>query len=353
MATVATLTYNAYLRLEFDAYNYRYSGTYPNLRFLADIRCRFLGNFAIQATNTFKFGSLTYSQYMNYGYYTQDSGWFYLGTINEPMYCNRQRSFSYSCSVSGWPNLSGTATVTSDLIGLPSYSASISDVGVTSLTLNGSFTNNPYNLYTIRVYDNNKNTFINNSLQSAAMTFTDLTENTTYSYNVESFMGDCSGTYLESRTLSATTLEAYDIPTITSVDVKVTAASSTTDTVTFTLHTTDDAHIAKSVVIFGSYDSSFSGLTGTVTNVANNTQYTVTSYIVDKLSRVSESYIFTFDSTFTYMEVWTYVNKSGWRRGWRRGYSMELNAMDSKYKLCKLFVFNGTDGVWEEAIAYK
>ena len=72
---VANLDYNQYLRVTFNVYNERYEGDYPNLRYRANVRFRITGQFAIQAYNTVKFGGLTWSGYMNYGYYTQDTGW--------------------------------------------------------------------------------------------------------------------------------------------------------------------------------------------------------------------------------------------------------------------------------------
>lgn len=356
MATIATLTYNAYLRLIFDTYNERYEGSYPNLRYVADVRFKFQGNFSIQANNTIKLGGLTWTGYMNYGYPTTDSGWIGLGTINENMGCSRQRSWSWGCSCSGWPNLSGTASVTSPQIGLPTYSASISDVSITSLKINASFSNNPYGLYTIRVYDSTKGAFINNNL-SGSMTVSGLTEKTTYSYDVEAFMADCSGLYLQQKTVSATTLESYDIPTITSVDVTVTPTSETTDNFSFTVHTSDDTHVQSNHILVDAVQHTVTGLTNYVNAAGNNRSYTATFYITDKLSRTSGTYSITFDATFTYMEVWTCVENGEMTeagpvvyREWERGYSMALNSTKHQYKLCKLYVFNGTK--WVEAIKY-
>lgn len=168
MGIVANLDYNQYLRVSFDVYNERYEGAYPNLRYKANVRFKITGQFAIQASNTVKFGGLTWSGYMNYGYYTQDTGWINIpGEINESMGCNRQRNFSFNCSISGWPNLSGTASVTTPMISVPEFETSISDIDVESLVINGKLKSNPYNLYCLRVWSKDKNGFISNNLNGA------------------------------------------------------------------------------------------------------------------------------------------------------------------------------------------
>ena len=89
MTVLATLQYNQYLTLTFESYNERYEGSYPNLRFKADVRFRYTGNFRIQATNVVTLGGLSKTISRNDLNYIQDSGWYYLGQINDPMYCNR------------------------------------------------------------------------------------------------------------------------------------------------------------------------------------------------------------------------------------------------------------------------
>ena len=116
MTVLATLPYNQDLTLTFESYNERYEGLYPNLKFKADVRFRFTGNFMIQATNVITLGGLskTISRWdLNY---IQDSGWYYLGEINDPMWCNRKRSFDWEVKCQGWPNLSGRAKLTTPLI---------------------------------------------------------------------------------------------------------------------------------------------------------------------------------------------------------------------------------------------
>ena len=56
MTVLATLPYNEYLTLTFESYNERYEGSYPDLRFKAEVWFRYTGNFKIQATNVVKLG---------------------------------------------------------------------------------------------------------------------------------------------------------------------------------------------------------------------------------------------------------------------------------------------------------
>ena len=247
MATVAVLTYNAYLKLVFETYNERYEGAYPNLVYKADIRARFEGQFSIQASNTLRFGGLSQTYYMNYPRWSGVTQWYGLGTIAENMGCNRQRGFSYGCSVSGWPNLSGTANVTTPAIELPSFETSIDTDGITqtSIPIKWEITSNPYNLYTLRIYSVDRTKFVANSLNGSEGTFVDsgLTQNTEYEYHVEPWMADLSGAYLDQEVLKARTLENYPAITVQSVDVALSPQSNGTDTVMFTAHTSDDAHV--------------------------------------------------------------------------------------------------------------
>ena len=59
MTVLATLPYNQYLILTFESYNERYEGSYPNLKFKADVRFKYTGNFKIQANNVVRLGGLS------------------------------------------------------------------------------------------------------------------------------------------------------------------------------------------------------------------------------------------------------------------------------------------------------
>ena len=296
MTVLATLTYNPYLMLTFESYNERYEGSYPNLRFKADVRFRYTGNFKIQANNVVTLGGLskTISRWdLNY---IQDSGWYYLGQINEPMYCNRQRYFEWNASCQGFPNLSGKARLTTPLIDLPSYDAWISSVGNNDISIFGKLKTNPYNLYTLRLYSNKDERFVSNNL-NGNYSFTGLTQKTQYEFHVEPYMADCSGNRLSQTVLKATTLENYASVYVTYVDFEI-------------------------------------------------IERTIQVLVTDSLDRTSSWVNVKFNTTFTHMEVWRF---DGTR--WKRGYSLAVTQNRSNYQLCRLFVFDGLE--WKKAILYK
>lgn len=361
---VANLDYGQYLRITFNVYNERYEGSYPNLRYKANVCFRITGKFAIQASNTVKFGGLTWSGYMNYGYWTTDTGWIGIpGEINEAMGCNRQRSFSWNCSISGWPNLSGTASVTTPLISAPEFETSISDIDVESLVINGKLTSNPYNLYCLRAWSKTKDEFITNNL-NGSITIDGLTQNTQYEYHVEVWKADLSGSYVSQKILTVTTLENYPEISIESVDFVITEVDSDYDNVTLTVHTTDDAHVKSSTWgERGSYKTD-EGTSTTYNNLKKNLELYFEVTLEDTLGRTSKPFNFRFNTTFTYMEAWVFVDGM-----WKRGYSMALGRMnkpklDSEistyssgvgsrdtYSLVRLSAYDGLE--WHQAIPYK
>ena len=364
MGIVANLDYNQYLRVSFDVYNERYEGSYPNLRYKANVRFKITGQFAIQAYNTVKFGGLTWSGYMNYGYYTQDTGWINIpGEINEAMGCNRQRSFSWNCSISGWPNLSGTASVTTPLISAAEFETSISDIDVESLVINGKLTSNPYNLYCLRAWSKTKDEFITNNL-NGSITIDGLTQNTQYEYHVEVWKADLSGSYVSQKILTVTTLENYPEISIESVDFVITEVDSDYDNVTLTVHTTDDAHVKSSTWgERGTYKTD-EGTSTTYNNLKKNLELYFDVTVEDTLGRTSKPYNFRFNTTFTYMEAWVFVNGK-----WKRGYSYALGRINKPkldsgisayssgvgsrdtYSLVRLSAYDGLE--WHQAIPYK
>ena len=361
---VANLDYNQYLRVTFNVYNERYEGAYPNLRYKAIVCFRITGQFAIQAYNTVKFGGLTWSGYMNYGHYTQDTGWINIpGEINEPMGCNRQQNFSFNCSISGWPNLSGTASVTTPLISAPEFETSISDIDVESLVINGKLKSNPYNLYCLRVWSKDKNGFVSNNL-NGSFAVDGLTQNTQYEYRVEAWKADLSGSYVSQKILTATTLENYPEISIKSVDFVITEVDSEYDNVTLTVHTSDDTHVKYSTWGEGGSYKKAEGTSTTYNNLKKNLELYFDVTVEDTLGRTSKPFYFKFNTTFTYMETWVFVDGQ-----WKRGYSMALGRMnkpklDSEisvcssgvgsidtYSLVRLSAYDGLE--WHQAIPYK
>ena len=361
---VANLDYGQYLRITFNVYNERYEGSYPNLRYKANVCFRITGKFAIQASNTVKFGGLTWSGYMNYGYWTTDTGWIGIpGEINEDMGCYRQWTFKYNCSISGWPNLSGTASVTTPLISAAEFDASVSDVDVESLVVNGKLTSNPYNLYCLRAWSKTKDEFITNNL-NGSITIDGLTQNTQYEYHVEVWKADLSGSFVSQKILTVTTLENYPEISVESVDFVITEVDSDYDNVTLTVHTSDDAHV-KSCTWgeHGTYKTD-EGTSTTYNNLKKNLELYFEVTVEDTLGRTSKPFNFRFNTTFTYMETWVFVDGM-----WKRGYSMALGRMnkpklDSEisayssgvgsrdtYSLVRLSVYDGLE--WHQAIPYK
>lgn len=364
MGIVANLDYSQYLRVSFDVYNERYEGAYPNLRYKANVRFKITGQFAIQAYNTVKFGGLTWSGYMNYGYYTQDTGWINIpGEINEDMGCYRQWTFKYNCSISGWPNLSGTASVTTPLISAPDFETFISDIDVESLVINGKLKSNPYNLYCLRVFSQEKRVFISNNL-NGALTVDGLTPKTQYEYHVEVWKANLSGSYVSQKKLTATTLENYPEISIESVDFVITEVDSNYDNVTLTVHTSDDTHVKYSTWGEGGSYKKAEGTSTTYNNLKKNLELYFDVTVEDTLGRTSKPFDFKFNTTFTYMEAWVFVDGK-----WERGYSMALGRMnkpklDSEisayssgvgsrdtYSLVRLSVYDGLE--WRQAIPYK
>lgn len=363
-SNVANLDYSQYLRVSFDVYNERYEGACPNLRYKANVRFKITGQFAIQAHNTVKFGGLTWSGYMNYGYYTQDTGWINIpGEINEDMGCYRQWTFTWNCSISGWPNLSGTASVTTPLISAPDFETSISDIDVESLVINGKLKSNPYNLYCLRVFAQDKKEFISNNL-NGSITVDGLTQKTQYEYHVEVWKANLTGSYVSQKILTATTLENYPEISVESVDFAITEVDEDYDNVTLTVHTSDDAHVKSCTWGTGGAYKKAEGTSTTYNNLKKNLELYFDVTVEDTLGRTSKPFDFKFNTTFTYMETWVFVDGQ-----WKRGYSMALGRMnkpklDSEisvyssgvgsrdtYSLVRLSAYDGLE--WHQAIPYK
>lgn len=345
MTVLATLPYNEYLTLTFESYNEEYIGSYPNLKFKADVWFRYTGNFKIQANNVVSLGGLSKTISRWDTDYITDSGWYYLGQINEPMYCNRQRYFEWNASCQGWPNLSGKAKLTTPLIELPLYNAWISGVGNNDISIFGKLKTNPYNLYTLRLYSNNDGQFVSNNL-NGNYSITGLNEKTQYEFLVEPFVADCSGNGLDQTVLKTITLENYADVYVTYVDFEIIKGSENTDDVKFTVHTSDDEHVKSVTYKDDSSQNTVNSRTFTIFSVPKNTEKMIQVLITDSLDRTSSWVNVKFNTTFTYMEVWRFDNSR-----WMRGYSLVVTQNRNNYQLCRLFVFDGLE--WKEAIPYK
>ena len=350
MATIATLTWNQYAVLVFDKYNERYEGTYPNLKYKADVRCRFEarngGWFSIYATNTFKLGGLSKTHTLNYTNATVTS-WYSVGTINESMGCNRTKSWSWGCSCSGFPNISGTAKTSSPTIALPKFTFDILEGSTTrnSIKVTGKLTSNPHGLYVLRLYNPKSLNWWTNRLNGDA-TFNGLSANTQYTFRPEVWMADLSGSRIIGHTdYSETTLENYAIPTITGISISVVSQDGY-DAVTFTVNTTDNGHVTDSLwsgTISPGEEVSISGRTYGAVALDQNSTFTVTCKIKDALGRYSNPYSVTFNTTITDREVWCFVNGT-----WKRGVSLSLNG--NTYDRAEIWVFTGSE--WKPAIPY-
>lgn len=350
MTTIATLTYSQYMVLVFDKYNERYEGKYPNLKYKANVRARFEarngGYFSIQANNTLRLGGLSATYGMYYGYGTTVTSWYEVGTVNENMGCSRSRSWSWACSCSGWPNLSGTASTSSPTIDAPSVTGSVSNITQNSADISWSMSNNNYDLYRVLIKkpDWKYTEQLGNS--SGIYTLTGLEQNTEYTVQVEAWLADGSGSKVASEELNFATLENYPKISIIDIDVVVTPGEAT-DTASFTVRTTDDAHVTRtkwwvSNTINGEYES---GLEYEVSGLAQNAALIVGAVITDTLGRDSIGFDKNFNTTFTYKEVWVFQNGT-----WKKGYSMA--AQIGEFELCELWVYTDQYG-WQKAPVYE
>ncbi len=345
MTVLATLQYNPQLILTFESYNEKYEGSYPNLVFKADVRFRYTGNFKIQATNVVKLGGLSKTISRWDTSYITDSGWYYLGQINEPMYCNRQRSFKWDASCQGWPNLLGKANLTTPKIELPTYEAKITDINSTSISIYGRLKTNPYNLYTLRIYSSETQKFIVDKLNGTHVV-NGLKGSTSYEFHIEPFMADCSGSYLLQTVLNATTLEDYKKISVTSVDVTISHIDDKYDNAVCVAHTTDDEHVTKSC---WDYDGLGDGITSNNLTkefkVSNGNEYRMFVYVTDTLGRMSDYYYFYIIASASYREVWVFDGNK-----WRKGKSFVLSSDGKTFEKCRLYCDTGLQ--WKGAKRY-
>ena len=345
MTVLARLQYNPQLILTFESYNEKYEGSYPNLKFKADVRFRYTGNFKIQATNVVKLGGLSKTISRWDTSYITDSGWYYLGQINEPMYCNRQRSFEWNASCQGWPNLSGKARLTTPKIELPTYEAKITDINSTSISIYGRLKTNPYNLYTLRIYSKSTQKFIVDKLNGTHVV-SGLKGSTSYEFHIEPFMADCSGSYLLQTVLNATTLEDYKKISVTSVDVTISHIDDKYDNAVCVAHTTDDEHVTKSCWDYGGLGDGIASNNLTKEfKVSNGNEYRMFVYVTDTLGRMSDYYYFYIIASASYREVWVFDGNK-----WRKGKSFVLSSDGKTFEKCRLYCDTGLQ--WKGAKRY-
>lgn len=351
MTTIAALTYSQYMVLVFDKYNERYEGKYPNLKYKANVRARFEarngGYFSIQANNTLTLGGLSATYGMYYGYGTTLTSWYEVGTINENMGCSRSKSWSWACSCSGWPNLSGTAHNSSPTIAAPSVTGSVSNITQNSADISWSMSNNNYDLYRVLIKkpDGKYTEQLGNS--SEIYTLTGLEQNTEYTVQVEAWLADDSGSTVASKELNFATLENYPEISILDIDVVVTPGEAT-DTASFTVRTTDDAHVTETKWWVSGYiedGENESGRSFTMPGLAQNAALIVGAVATDTLGRSSRGFDKNFSTTFTHKEVWVCQNGT-----WKKGYSM--TAQIGKFELCELWVYTDQYG-WQKAPVYE
>ena len=333
---------------EFDAYNQKYTGAYPNLYYEYDVRFRIgainNGSFSIVATNTLKYGSASNSHYMETYKNSGVIGWYSVGHMKEKMGCRRSARFNHNCSVSGYPNLSWSGGITSSTIGLPSTSFAIQNKTQTTCEVVWNKNSDPYNIYVLYIKKPDGTWSPQLKGNNGVYKLEGLTPNTQYTYKLETWLADGSGSSLESKNIEFKTLENYPEINITGVDVKV-VENGDKDNVTFTIHTTDDSHVKQWYfqVKFGPQNESSSN-SFTETDLSKNLDSEVSCSVKDTLNRMSNVFVQKFHTTYTEMEVYVFNNGS-----WKIGYS-RVNGLKN-YDLCIPYIFD--DGTWKIADTLK
>lgn len=130
------------------------------------------------------------------------------------------------------------------------------------------------------------------------------------------------------------------------------------------MHTSDDTHVKSSTWGEGGIYKKAEGTSTTYNNLKKNLELYFDVTVEDTLGRTSKPFEFKFNTTFTYMEAWVFVDGE-----WKRGYSMALGRMnkpklDSEisayssgvgsrdtYSLVRLSAYDGLE--WHQAIPYK
>lgn len=129
------------------------------------------------------------------------------------------------------------------------------------------------------------------------------------------------------------------------------------------MHTSDDTHVKYSTWGEGGSYKKAEGTSTTYNNLKKNLELYFDVTVEDTLGRTSKPFEFKFNTTFTYMETWVFVDGQ-----WKRGYSMALGRMTrpkldgeismyssgvgnrNVYELVRLSAFDGLE--WRQAIPY-
>lgn len=348
MTTLVRQAWDRYAYIEFDAYNEKYTGSYPNLYWEYDVRCRFgaqnSGWFSIQATNTIRYGSLSTQVYINTWQNRGTTGWYGLGHMKKKCSCSRINSFNDSFSCSGYPNVSGKGTSRSWEIAKPTFSFVVENTSQNSFDVVWNKSNDKYNIYALWIKDPQNKYSPMLKGESGKYTVAGLKENTQYTYKLESWLASGSGSTIDSKNISVKTLENYPALQIETVDVEI-IDSGETDNAKFIIHTTDDKHVKKwNFQVQNKVIHSETSNTYTEIGLQKNLDTYVECWIEDTLNRTTAKTKVKFSTNSTYVEV--YVMDNGM---WKKGYPMVYNS--DEWQLTKISAFDGT--AWKEPKALK
>lgn len=336
-----------YAQIEFHSYNERYEGSYPNLDFCFDVQARIVakngGAWSIQANVTFNYGGAAQTHYLNYGYTYGTSPWYYVGSHRKRCGCGRSFRFNDSCSVSGYPNLSGSGSITSPTIGAPSVSANAKNIDQLTCDIQYNMTSNPYNMY--RLYVKSPSGSYSAQLpNSGTYHIEGLESNHSYTYYVEAWQADGGGSAVTSTPVAFTTLENYPEISVTEITYKIEDAGET-DNVTFRFKSTDDSHVSKwHYQIQGGPALSATSPIYTESRLAKNLESYIEVWTEDTLGRTSAKFRQEFHTTFTQMTVWRYNG-----RNWTKGFMYALE--NGEWIYCRPFVMNNLK-LWKEPLPY-
>lgn len=336
-----------YAQIEFHSYNERYEGAYPNLDFCFDVQARIVakngGWWSVQANVTFNYGGAAQTHYLNYGLTYGTSPWYFVGSHRKRCGCGRSFTFWDGCSVSGYPVLSGSGSITSPTIAAPSVSANATNIDQLTCDIQYNMTSNPYNMY--RLYVKSPSGSYSAQLpNSGTYHIEGLASNTQYTYYVESKLADGSGGAITSNNITFRTLENYPEISVTKVDYEIVDMGDT-DNIQFSFKSTDDAHVQTWYCqIQGGPQQSNTSAEHTESGLAKNLESYIEVWTKDTLSRISSKFRQEFHTTFTKMTVWRYNGQN-----WTKGFMYALK--DGEWIYCRPFIMNNLR-MWEEPLPY-
>lgn len=307
-----------YARIEFHSYNEKYTGAYPNLYFEFDVQAIIIaqngGTWSISANTTFNYGGVQKTYYINSWYNGGQSQWYYVGHHKKKCSCARSNRFNDSCSVSGFPNVSGSGSITSPTIGLPTITLKEDDIQQTEVTLKWTKSNDGYNIYTLYIEkpDGTKTGQLNGS--SGSVTFEGLTQNTSYTYKLHTWLATGSGNSLDHKELTVKTLENYPEITVVNVDYELIDMGDT-DNVQFSFVSSDDAHVSKWYFQIKDGQEKSNDLNSYVeSGLPKNLESYIDVWTEDTLGRISPTkFRLEFHTTYTQMLVWRKRKTNGYQ----------------------------------------